>query len=278
MNENTPKPQNPYAAPSVDVLSAPEPDDNAAFNQHARVCDFGQGLAWIGQGWSLFAQAPLIWVVNVVIVIAIYMVFSLIPLVGSILSFILFGLLSGGLMLGAHVQHSGRALEVEHTFAGFKSPHMTPLFVLGLLYMMAWVVLVVIAGILFAIVLGASGAIGAMTSGDMGGLAAMIASAGLGFVLIVLLMMALALPLFMAFWFAPALIILNGVSPLNALGMSFMACLKNFLPFLLYGIVFTFLFLIGLIPLGLGLLIVMPLLYASTYTSYREIFLSDNAT
>jgi uncharacterized membrane protein len=276
MNENTPKPQNPYAAPSVEVLSAPEPDDNAQFNQRGRVCNVGQGMAWIGQGWSLFTQAPLIWIVNVVIMIAIYAILSLIPLVGTFISYALYGLLSGGLMLGAHAQHSGRALEVEHTFAGFKSPHTSPLFVLGLLYMMAWIGIMVIAGILFVVVMGATGAIGAILSGNTSQLVGMIAGAGLGLLLVILIVMAITVPLMMAFWFAPALVALNGVSPINALGVSFMACLKNFLPFLIYGLVFAVLFVLGTIPILLGLLVVLPLLYTSSYAAYRDIFLSDD--
>ena len=57
--------------------------------------------------------------------------------------------------------------------------------------------------------------------------------------------------------------------------MSFFACLKNFLPFLLYGVAFVVIFIIASLPFGLGLLVAMPLLYASTYAAYRDIFLGE---
>ena len=56
------------------------------------------------------------------------------------------------------------------------------------------------------------------------------------------------------------------------MGQSFRACLKNIVPFLLYGIVFFFLFVLAAIPLGLGFLVVIPVLIASIYTSYRDVF------
>ncbi len=54
--------------------------------------------------------------------------------------------------------------------------------------------------------------------------------------------------------------------------MSFSGCLKNILPFLLYGVVALVMFFIGAIPVGLGLLVVMPVITASMYTAYRDIY------
>ena len=42
-------------------------------------------------------------------------------------------------------------------------------------------------------------------------------------------------PLFMAIWFAPALVFFNRMAPVDALKASFNACLKNFLSLLVYG-------------------------------------------
>jgi uncharacterized membrane protein len=51
-----------------------------------------------------------------------------------------------------------------------------------------------------------------------------------------------------------------------------MGCLRNFIPFIVYGIVMTVLLIIALIPLGLGMLVWVPLAIASSYTAYRSIF------
>ena len=50
------------------------------------------------------------------------------------------------------------------------------------------------------------------------------------------------------------------------------------MPFLLYGIVFFVIFFIAAIPFGLGLFVAFPLLYASSYAAYRDIFLANPST
>ncbi len=270
------KPQNPYAAPTAEVLTAKPEASTETLIADGRSTAAGQGINWVGQGWALFTQTPLIWVVNVVIVFAITFALGVIPLIGTLAGYCLFGFFGGALMLGAHAQHNGRPLEVADVFAGFKAPLTTPLLILGLMYMAAWLGLMIITGALFIVVLGVSGAIGGILSGDTGALTGAVVGAGLGAVMVVLVVMAIATPVFMAFWFAPALVAINGVKPVDALAASFKACLKNFIPFLLYGVVFLVLFVIGSIPLGLGLLVVVPLLYTSTYCAYRDIFLGDD--
>ncbi len=274
MSENAPHNPNPNAPPTHPAVK-----DNAAhagFISGGRTAGLAQGSAWIGRGWAMFAAAPLLWIVCLIIFLAIYLVLNLVPLIGTFAAYALFGLLAGGLMLGAHAQHGGRPLEVNDLFSGFKEPHLMPLLIVGLIYMAAWMVLMVVAGLLFAALLGASGAIGVLLSGDSGALAGLIAGAGLGAVLVLLVVLAAAVPIFMAFWFAPALVAINQIPPMDALSMSFSACIKNFLPFLIYGLIFLVLFIIGTIPLGLGLLVVVPLMYTSTYAAYRDIFLGDD--
>jgi uncharacterized membrane protein len=65
---------------------------------------------------------------------------------------------------------------------------------------------------------------------------------------------------------------LDNISALAAMRMSFVGCLKNVLPFLLYGIVMLILSFLAAIPVGLGFLILFPVMMASMYTSYRDIF------
>jgi len=83
----------------------------------------------------------------------------------------------------------------------------------------------------------------------------------------------------MAIWFAPLLVILANQKPVQALRDSFNACLKNMLPFLVYGLVI-------LVPLVLfmaqfdltnmernpGLWLIVLFMLPSIYTSYRDIF------
>jgi len=87
-----------------------------------------------------------------------------------------------------------------------------------------------------------------------------------------LLVAGLSVPLYMATWFAPVLIVLEDLSAGAALKASFFACLRNWLPFLVYSIVLLVLGVIAAIPAGLGYLILVPVLSASEITAYRDIF------
>jgi uncharacterized membrane protein len=76
----------------------------------------------------------------------------------------------------------------------------------------------------------------------------------------------------MALWFAPALVVLRELPPIQALKQSFRGCLKNIVPFLVYGLVAMVLTVLAAIPFGLGLLVMMPVIMASVYVAYGEIF------
>ena len=84
--------------------------------------------------------------------------------------------------------------------------------------------------------------------------------------------LALGIPIYMAIWFAPALVVLNEMGVGEALRASFLACLKNVVPFLVYGVAMFLLAIVATIPIMLGWLVLGPMLVASVYTSYRDIF------
>jgi uncharacterized membrane protein len=109
-----------------------------------------------------------------------------------------------------------------------------------------------------------------MGGGD--GSAARVAAAGMSMLLAVLIGLALAIPVYMAIWFAPTLVTLNDFEPIQALKTSFSACLKNIVPYLLYGVILFALAIVASIPLGLGWLVLGPVLAISIYTAYRDIF------
>lgn len=90
-----------------------------------------------------------------------------------------------------------------------------------------------------------------------------------------LLGLLLVLPLVMAMWFAPALVLFNHMPPLEALKASFNACLKNSLPLLVYGLIVMLLVFFAALPVGLGFLVLMPVLSGSLYVSYRDIFVAN---
>ena len=108
------------------------------------------------------------------------------------------------------------------------------------------------------------------------------------------LALVLFVPLMMAYWYAPVLAAWHGLSPVKSLFFSFVACLRNWKAFLVYSlsVFFAGLLIPGLILNILGLFfsgqsnpalilltlmvvfIGMPVLYASFYVSYRDVFVT----
>jgi hypothetical protein len=85
--------------------------------------------------------------------------------------------------------------------------------------------------------------------------------------------MALFIPLIMATWFAPALILFGGARPATALGVSLKAVVKNWAAWLVNILTLGLLLILAaLVPLLLGLLVAMPILFGSLYASYQAIF------
>ena len=161
---------------------------------------------------------------------------------------------------------SGKEFTVGHLFAGFAN-RFGPLFLVGALYMLGFIAIALIMALTV-------GGLLSVTSGlpGMGGSLAGESMAGPLAGVMILVVLGLSIPLVMAYWFAPALVMLDNIAALSAMGLSFRACLKNILPFLVYGIIALAFLILGSIPLFLGLLIVIPGLIASVYTSYRDIF------
>jgi len=227
-----------------------------------RAVDAGRGWTWIADGFGLFKKAPGMWIALVIVLIVILLVLAFIPLLGAVATFLLMPLFLGGLMLGCRALQGGGELEVGHLFAGFKE-HTGNLIVLGALAIGGWIIVM-----LPVIAIVGAGTIFGVMRGDAAGVAAM----GGSFMLAWLVAMALSIPIYMALWFAPALVVLRGLAPVAAVKESFFGCLKNIVPFLIYGIVMLVLGIVAVIPLGLGWLVLGPVAIASIYVAYRDIY------
>lgn len=225
----------------------------------------GQGWAWITGGFELFKKQPGMWIALVVVLFVILIVLSFLNVLfflGSLAMMLLMPVFVGGLMLACQAQQRGSPLEMGHLFAGFKT-QTGNLIVLGALALGGWIIVMVPVLLIVGV-----GAFFGAASGDAAGAVAM----GGSFLIAWLLAMALSILLYMALWFAPALVVLRGVAPVEAIRRSFFGCLKNIVPFLIYGIIMLALGIVAAIPLGLGWLVLGPVAVASVYVAYRDIY------
>ena len=241
-------------------------------------CEAGAGGRWLSQAWTLFKERPGLWIGMSLTMFLIMIVLSMIPGLNFVLS-LGFGVIIAGFVIGAYELDENQNLQFAHLFAGFQR-HVGQLLLLGVLYLVAIFVLILISAAVMLIFGGMSGGLGALMHGGMsGGLGALMhgdssawgAGMLLGVLLGCLVFLALIVPVAMAIWFAPALIALNGMSAIDAMKLSFKACWVNIIPFLVYGLVLIGLSLLALLTLGLGYIVLLPVIYISYYTSYREV-------
>ena len=254
-------PPNPYAAPRAPVADAAEAQRN--FVPAGRAVAAARGWSWIAEGWELFRRQPGAWILLVIVATLIFVGMALVPFLGSLAGMVLTPVFAGGLFFACREQDQGRPLSVSHLFAGFRERFGT-LLSIGFIYL----------GVTIAVTLAVAVVTGAGMWTLLGGGSdpESILGMGIGFVLAGLVMLALLLPLFMALWFAPALALFDQHGPAEAMKASFVACLKNLLPFLVYSVIALLLALAASIPFGLGWLVLGPVMAASLYTSYRDLF------
>jgi uncharacterized membrane protein len=253
---------NPYAAPKAAVADETL-SSNADFVPGGQPRPAANGWTWIAEGWELFKRQPGMWIGMILVLLLIFVAAAFIPIVGG-LAMTLFGpVFAAGVMLGCKALDSGEELELSHLFGGFRSRTGT-LIGVGALYLAATIAVALVVSLVMGV-----GMMTMMGGGDQQAVAAM----GMTFVLGMLIMLALLLPAMMAVWLAAPLVVFHDHGALDAMKGSFTGCLKNVLPFLLYGVVLAVLSILASLPLGLGWLILGPVFAASIYASYRDIYL-----
>jgi uncharacterized membrane protein len=233
----------------------------------------GEGAAWWSEGWRIFCAAPGPWLGIFVVFVVLSIGLVMIPIVGSLVHTVLTPVFAGGVMLGCHALARGRPLTIGHLFEGFQGGRFTPLLTLGLVWLAVLFVLAIVMVATVFLTLGASG-LGALT--DIGGVSPLdygaLLSAGVAIFVVGMIALVVALLVAMAYWFAPALVVLNGEPPIKALQKSFAASSRNFGAFLLYGLISIGLAIVATIPLALGWLVLGPMVVGSCYAGWRTIF------
>lgn len=243
-----------------------------------------RGWAWLAEGFRLFLRSPVQWIVILLILFAAKKVLSLVPVVAlaallSVLAVLLMPLFLAGLMAGCRALEEGGRLQVGYLLSGLQRNAGQLVTIGGISLVGNLVVLMVVVGIggdaMTTVVrtISENPNLTPQMAEQMQAATAKVAKAAL-------IGATLSLPLLMALWFAPLLVYFDDVGPMKALQLSFLACLRNAGPMLVYGLVL----LVGLfvlVPIGLrfreydlGLWLMAPVVVPSIYASYRDIFAS----
>jgi uncharacterized membrane protein len=227
----------------------------------------GRGLDWITEGWALFLRAPGPWIALVLLVFVISMICTVVPVLGNLLSPFVSAVLSAGALLAARKLQTGGTLQVADLFAIFYHPALKSVLIVAGIY----VGLILVAVMVFAaITFGAGGM--AMLAGALNGDASATAGGLLGIAFGGLVFLALMAPITTMYWFAIPAVLFQGAEPWSAMKQSLSACLANMMSLLVYGVLVLIAFSVAMIPFMLGLLVVVPVLFASWLISYQDIY------
>jgi uncharacterized membrane protein len=251
--------ENPYLPPQARVADAViEAGD---YIDGGRRVPVSHAWNWISLGWAIFRRQSGMWVLLTIVLGFIVIGLAVIPVLGSLAMTLLMPIFVGGLMRACRKIENADEIELADLFSAFKN-HGGPLVLVGLIGLGLTIAVMIPTMVL----VGVSGYLGASIGGNMA------EAIGLGTIIGMLVFMALIIPVNMALWFAPSLVVFQGHGPTRAITQSFRGCLKNIVPFLLYGVILFVLAIFATIPLMLGWLVLAPVVIASVYAAYRDIF------
>lgn len=226
----------------------------------------GYGWIWIKQGYALFIKAPLLWMVMLSICVVSALALSALPVVGEPLTSLLLPVLIVGLFSGSRTLHQGGELELAHLLSGFQK-HMAHLVTLGGISLVAQLLILSLMK-----VMGGAALVDILMSSpppqDPLLIQQAVADAGLA----ILLGFTLFSVLLMAMQFAPMLVFFNDIQPVAAMKLSLRAFVNNIAPMSVYGVTFMFLAIFATIPMMIGWVVLLPIMFTSLYASYCDIF------
>jgi uncharacterized membrane protein len=222
-----------------------------------------RGPGWLAGGWSIFRGRPLVWMGMGAGWIVITLGLVMVPIVGGIAANVLQPVFFASFALAARKQEQGGAVEMSDLFSGFRRPLM-PLANLGAILLLAELAIFALLALL-----GLPG----LSANEQG----MVSMADFARELqgkewILLLGLVLTAIVKGALWFAPAVLAFHEMTTAHAVRWSLYAALSNLGAMALYGLVLTIAMAAAILPWGLGLMIVIPVMVASTYVGYREVF------
>ncbi len=220
----------------------------------------GEAVSWVAGGWKIFIASPGTWLLIGLVDLLISSAIQFVPFIGMLLSFIAAPIFTAGLLYAAREIEAGREIRLDCLFQGFREPgRMGPLLGLGGIYVGSMVAIVVVC-VLVLVLTGATADLGRDAAGAAG---LLVDPQALYILLVVLIAIALFLPVLMALYYAIPLVMFHRSPIWAALGSSLTACLRNFLPLLVFGLVL----LVPLLVLALILGAIVGLFFALFVTS-----------
>jgi hypothetical protein len=220
-----------------------------------------RGAGWLVEAFGLFRRKPLAWIGLCAGWIVITFGLILVPFIGGVVANFLQPVFFASFAIAAFKQVAGEDVLMGDLFAGFRR-NVRALVNLGALLLIAEIAIFALMALLG---LPVGGGEGSFTLKEyVESLKGREWILVVGFVLTALVKGAL--------WFAPPLIAFHDMTTSQAIRWSVYAAISNIGTMVVYGLLLAVLFVLGLIPWGMGLFVVIPVMAVSTFIGYREVF------
>lgn len=234
---------------------------------------FREGTTWIKQAFKMFGEQPMQWLALMFSWLLVTLLLGVVPLVGGALATIAQTAFFAGFMLACRDQQAGKTLSVGYLVAALQTNPRGLILVgsVALLAHTAVTMLVVALGfrvdpLVEILRLPAPELQAAVKAGTFAAEVEKLMP-------LTLLAHALNALITAVLWFvAPLLAFQPDMKPTHAIRWSVFALVTNAGAMVVFGVLMMLLFVVGAIPLGLGLILVMPIFMISNYTSYRASF------
>lgn len=223
-----------------------------------------RGVLWMSGGWHLFRRHPALWAGFALGWLAITFGLLLVPLIGGVVANFLQPIFFASFAVAARKQLAGERVEMGDLFSGFRR-NARALANIGALLLIAGMGIVLLMGALGLPMMTGPG-------GSLPNFSEYFQQLETQDWLVLLLGLVLLAALKGALWFAPALLAFHDLSTAHAIRWSVYAALSNIGALLVYGAVLMVAFFAAIIPWGLGLAVAIPVMLASTYIGYADVF------
>jgi hypothetical protein len=196
-----------------------------------------RGIQWVKSGIQTFFRQPLALAGLFFMFLALMSVLSLVPVIGSLFALALLPGATLGLIAATREAAAGKFPMPLMLLTAFRAgrQQLRAMLILGVLYALGFVLVLGLTALIdggrFAKLYLLGGSMTAELLQDTDFQLAMLAAS------------VLYLPLSLMFWHAPALVHWHGIGPVKSLFFSFVACMRNFWAFTVYGLVWMGVFL-----------------------------------
>lgn len=222
---------------------------------------FLDGLRWVGGGFALVWRRPLLWLLLTGLLFGFALLMALLPAVGNVLLYLLSpAILAAMLLVARQLDEDTPDWSSVRTALAATMPTLLRL---GLAYTGMQLALLLLLGS------AVPGLFDGLTPGDR-----MPATGGPGreALPMLVLVLALSVPATLLMWFSPALVVFRRMGAWPAMRYSLAACIFHWRACLANGIGVFLLLLLASLPAMTGLLLWVPLMIATLYTSYVAVF------